>query len=570
MNIGQTHIDFEALLIEGPAGRFSVESKVMDVFAILAENPNAVISRETLIEKVWGVEHGGDERLSRAISILRKALGDIRGQHSHIETIPRKGYRFIAEQGHEPGGQGVPPDTMNDEADAAKNALPAKRPLTPVVPLVEPSASHKKRNRFGKMGALAAIILIGVAMIGIRTGYFDKASQKASQISRLEAGLEHVKHYMQDNAIVQAQTLFSGVLADNPDHAAAQAGLALALLREYAYLETDPAILHRAKATAELSLSLAPQLALANIAVGWAAGYEGEFDKALKAYDRADILDPDNLFTLVGRVTTYQKQNLHQQARETLTRAISLYPDYAFFHSLLGHQLMKEGEFVQGEASFRQAIALENNVPRFYSQLAESLHRQSRTPEAIKVIQDGLKIREDGALYNNLGTYLSDQGHYELAVQAIESAIQKGNSYGYLFWGNLGSLYSYIPSRKVEANAAFDRAIQLLQAKMELVNGKDPILQHRAAFYLAKRGKFDLAREAMARAQFDGPMPAFELYRAGCIHEIMGERDQALTQLEAAVKAGFPLHYIAEEPELKTLRQDPKYHRLYARLSPDL
>jgi len=566
MNIGQTHIDFEALLIEGPAGRFSIEPKVMDVFALLAENPNNVVSRETLIDKVWGVEHGGDERLSRAISILRKALGDIRGQHSHIETIPRKGYRFIAERDHESNGQDAPPATRAEGAETVKNVLPATRSATPVVPLPKPSAAYKKRKRFG-LGALAAIILIGIAMFGIRAGYFDKAPQKASQISRLEAGLEHVKHYMQDNAIVQAQTLFSGVLADNPDHAAAQAGLALALLREYAYLETDPAILHRAKATAELSLSLAPQLALANIAVGWAAGYEGEFDKALKAYDRADILDPDNLFTLVGRVTTFQKQNMHQQARETLERAISLYPDYAFFHSLLGHQLMKEGAFVQGEASFRQAIALENNVPRFYSQLAESLHRQSRTPEAIKVIQDGLKIREDGALYNNLGAYLSDQGHYELAVQAIENAIQKGNSYGYLFWANLGSLYSYIPSRQEEANAAFDRAIQLLQAKMDLVNGKDPILQHRAAFYLAKRGKFDLAREAMARVHFDGPMPAFELYRAGCIYEIMGERDQALTQLEAAVKAGFPLHYIAEEPELRKLRQDPNYHRLYARLS---
>ncbi|PHS23550.1 MAG: hypothetical protein COA85_09700, partial [Robiginitomaculum sp.] len=176
----------------------------------------------------------------------------------------------------------------------------------------------------------------------------------------------------------------------------------------------------------------------------------------------------------------------------------------------------------------------------------------------------------DGALYNNLGAYLADQGHYELAVQAIESALKKGNSYGYLFWGNLGSLYSYIPSRQAEANAAFDRALQLLQAKIDLVNGKDPLLHHRAAFYLAKRGQFDLAREAMARAQFDDPMPAFEFFRAGCIYEILGERDQALTKLEAAVKAGFPLNYIAEEPELKTLRQDPKYHRLYARLSTNL
>jgi serine/threonine-protein kinase len=258
-----------------------------------------------------------------------------------------------------------------------------------------------------------------------------------------------------------------------------------------------------------------------------------------------------------------------EEAHKILEKAISLYPDYAVFHQFLGELWMDENEFALGEASFRQGLSLATDNYRLYAQLAQALHRQGQTTEAIQVIQDGLKIKESGALYNNLGTYLAGQGHYELAVQAFESALEKGNSYNYLFWGNLGSLYGNIPSRTADANAAFDRAIQLLQVKIDEANGKNPVQHHRAAYYYAKRGHFDLAREALARVKFDGPMSAFELYRSGNIHELLGERDHAIEIFERAVKAGFPLQYILDEPDLAELRQDPAYHLMLTRLDVD-
>jgi len=97
MQVGQAHIDFDALTIVGPTGHFTMESKVMRVLETLVEHSGEVLSRSDLIEAVWGVEYGGDERLSRAISLLRKALGDSRGKADYIETIPRRGYRLIAE-----------------------------------------------------------------------------------------------------------------------------------------------------------------------------------------------------------------------------------------------------------------------------------------------------------------------------------------------------------------------------------------------------------------------------------------------------------------------------------------
>ena len=93
MRIGQSQIDFEALLIQGPAGVTSMEPIVMRLLKVFADNPKKVMSREALITAVWGVEYGGDERLSRGISLLRKALGDTKNPRQYIETISRRGFR---------------------------------------------------------------------------------------------------------------------------------------------------------------------------------------------------------------------------------------------------------------------------------------------------------------------------------------------------------------------------------------------------------------------------------------------------------------------------------------------
>ncbi len=94
VRIGEARVDFSRLTIEGKAGRYTAEPKVLDVLQALLDQRGKVVSREALIDQVWGVAYGGDERLSRAISLLRKALGDRRSKNRHIETIPKRGYRL--------------------------------------------------------------------------------------------------------------------------------------------------------------------------------------------------------------------------------------------------------------------------------------------------------------------------------------------------------------------------------------------------------------------------------------------------------------------------------------------
>jgi DNA-binding winged helix-turn-helix (wHTH) protein len=70
-------------------------SKVFDILTILVENSGHLLEKDVLMQAIWpdtAVEEGN---LPRCVSTLRKALGESRGEHKYIETVPRRGYRFV-------------------------------------------------------------------------------------------------------------------------------------------------------------------------------------------------------------------------------------------------------------------------------------------------------------------------------------------------------------------------------------------------------------------------------------------------------------------------------------------
>jgi TolB-like protein/Tfp pilus assembly protein PilF len=74
-----------------------IEPKLIDVMACLASRPGEVWSRDELLETVWGGRFVVEAVLSRAISELRRLLGDEASDPQVIETIRGRGYRMIAE-----------------------------------------------------------------------------------------------------------------------------------------------------------------------------------------------------------------------------------------------------------------------------------------------------------------------------------------------------------------------------------------------------------------------------------------------------------------------------------------
>ena len=74
----------------------SLAPKVLDTLVVLVENSGRVLEKEELLKTLWPDTYVEESNLTTYVSQLRKALGEASEGQSYIETVPRRGYRFVA------------------------------------------------------------------------------------------------------------------------------------------------------------------------------------------------------------------------------------------------------------------------------------------------------------------------------------------------------------------------------------------------------------------------------------------------------------------------------------------
>ncbi len=78
-----------------PKGSIRLQPRIAKLLSKLLQFPNQILSREELIDYIWGEKSVNEDALSRCIAELRSILQDDSNDPKYIETIPKKGYRFI-------------------------------------------------------------------------------------------------------------------------------------------------------------------------------------------------------------------------------------------------------------------------------------------------------------------------------------------------------------------------------------------------------------------------------------------------------------------------------------------
>src|SRR5678816_2902425 len=74
----------------------SLTPKATDLLALLVENAGQLLEKEELLKAIWPDTFVEEGNVSQAIFQLRRALGDNRSTPKYIETVTRRGYRFIS------------------------------------------------------------------------------------------------------------------------------------------------------------------------------------------------------------------------------------------------------------------------------------------------------------------------------------------------------------------------------------------------------------------------------------------------------------------------------------------
>jgi DNA-binding winged helix-turn-helix (wHTH) protein/Flp pilus assembly protein TadD len=357
-----------------------LEPKVMDLLFLLASKPQAVFTRDDIMDALWPKQIVGDDTLARVVSRLRKALADDAKEPAYIETLPKRGYRLIAA-------------VIASEADAQQ--VPSEVP-----------ASARRRAPAWQIGAVGLVVAL-LATAAIMLMPSQAPDREATLIER--ANDYYFQYRRPDNEAAIA--LFERILTERPDYAPALAGLANALVqkairwpdapgaREYTKLSdalrsgrtrTDSArtLLARALTLADRAVDLSPSDATVLKAKGFVESARGDLDGAIRSYQRAVALDDNAWGPLIniGDVLEIQGKPkdalaFFERAYAAMTRVYDLQaarirPWYGELGVLIGDRYRDRGEPVKAEPWYRRVLVYAPLHPAATSHLAALLRTQ--------------------------------------------------------------------------------------------------------------------------------------------------------------------------------------------------
>src|SRR5262249_23921157 len=94
---GSFQLDVQERRLLRDGAQVPLRPKAFETLRVLVENAGRLVTKETLLKQVWCAAAVEENNINANVSILRKALGEDANGQSYIETVPRLGYRFVAE-----------------------------------------------------------------------------------------------------------------------------------------------------------------------------------------------------------------------------------------------------------------------------------------------------------------------------------------------------------------------------------------------------------------------------------------------------------------------------------------
>jgi DNA-binding winged helix-turn-helix (wHTH) protein/Tfp pilus assembly protein PilF len=431
---------FEADLSAGELRRNGVKVRLQDLpfrtLALLLARPGEVISREEFRQALWPADVFVDfeQSISSAVMRLRDALRDSADNPVFIETIERRGYRWIGPI-HPPDPVPEPvPEPAKVQAVETESEPPAS--LQPSKPVVW------RRLIF----ALPLLVLLFAAWVFRTSNRHAEAGAKpipSTKSPHSPANREAEDFYLKGRfywnkrtpeSLNQAVDAFTQAIARDPNYADAYVGLAdcYNLLREFSALPANEAYF-KAFAAAKKAVELDPQSADAHASLAfvtfwgmwdaqdaekefrraieldpgnakahhWFATYlhaRGRRDEALAEIDLARKLDPHSPSILADNGELLWAGGHHEQALQVLTQLEAAEPDFVSPHRYLQFAYFDTGDYPHYIAELKK-VALLTHDPAKRSEaeaaakgFAESGERglhQAQLSERMKLYQQG-------------------------------------------------------------------------------------------------------------------------------------------------------------------------------------
>jgi TolB-like protein/DNA-binding winged helix-turn-helix (wHTH) protein/Tfp pilus assembly protein PilF len=589
------------------------------VLAMLLEHPGEVVTREELQARLWPADTfvSFDEGINTAIRKLRVAFGDSADNPRFIETVPRRGYRFVA-----PVCDVIAEPAQPSDGIAARSA--AKLPKT----------KHPSVWRWILAASAAAllVVLVSVAYLGRSHAHAKSTAQKRVMLAVLpfqNMSADPAQDYFSDGLTEETITDLGQL---SPEHLGV-----IARTSAMAYKHTNKTItqigheldveyilegsVRREGGEARVSAQLIRVSDQTNL---WAQNYERNlldllqienelgkaiarqvqisltpqqemdlskmrtlnpdaydlylkgrfywnqrtpagFWKGIESFKQAIEKDPDYAQAYVGLADCYillgpndvlPAKEVYPLAKAAALKALQLDDGLAEAHASLGFlMLLYDWNPAQAERQFQRAIELDPNYPTAHHWYAYDLAAMQRSDEAVAEIRRAVELDPLSSIINtDAGQILLFARRSDEAIAQCHKAIGLDPEFKQAYW-YLALLY--------QEEGLFDQALDaFLKAPPGFPDSQTAAIRSSGISGIKSYWRQRLAMlEQQAKEHYVSP------YAFAVTYALMGDRDRSLENLGKAIDERYPsMVFVQIEPVFDSLRSDPRFAALLHRI----
>ena len=376
--------------------------------------------------------------------------------------------------------------------------------------------------------------------------------------------------YLANGKYDEAAREFNSAIDPTRDFAFAAAHVGLAETYRLQFNNTrDPAWELRAKRAYERALPLDRGLGFAGAERGlaeldFAARKTGQ---AIEYYSAALALWPYDHPLQKSLVAAYEAADKLPEAESVLRAAAKRAPQCWLPYNALGALMSRHARPREAERAFLELIRLAPDNGSAYHNLAFDYIKMGRYDDAIQMASKSLEVRPYPMTYATLSRAYLYRGCARDALVNAKKAVELDPEYP-LLWGTLADVLEGSTAGGAETRNAARRCIGLSLRALERSPG-DAITRASYALNLARVGDGAQAIHEARKAVEQSPSNQHVLAAAADALERAGQRNEALTIVERALRGGLAVPEIQASRGLSPLRKDPRYRSILAGLKLD-
>lgn len=585
--------------------------KAVDTVLVLLQSAGQPVGKEALIQAVWPDAFVEENNLAHHISVLRKTLGNGEDGKAYIETIPKRGYRFVGEvkEAVEDGAatEHVP---VAPSGALALSRLPRRR-LAAVIalalvgslvcawwlsrrssptPLFESVAVLPFQNLSGDPNQNYVSDGLTEALIGEVAKIRPLRVISRTSIMRYKEGrkaLPQVARELNVGAVIE------GSVARFEDRARVTVQLIDGVKDKHLWSETyERDLAEIPKLWGEVAIAVAREIRalvepeqralLAGRPVKreafeaylrgryyWNQRTPENIHKAVEWFRKAIDQDPAYARAYSGLADCYNQlgtvliggqppTEIRPLAIAAAKKALEIDPDLAEAHAALAYARLYDWEWAAAEEGFQRALRLNPSYASAHLWYAHALSMRKRSDEALREVRLAYRLDPlSPIIRTQVGWILQHAGRYDEAIAELRKVLQTDPDYLWALW-RIGSSYT--------SKSMFEEGIDALEKAAKL-SGRSPSILGTLAETYGLAGRKELARRlldeivARSRKQY---VPAIALAHA---YIGLGDSERVLDSLEKAYQQREQgIAWLALWDVHGPYRSDPRFHELVRRV----